>query len=39
MAVLSQFNYIFVITTIFAFLDAWNIGESSGAIPLTVNLV
>ncbi|KAL4860435.1 glycosyl hydrolase family 3 C-terminal domain-containing protein [Aspergillus spectabilis] len=27
MAVLHQYDYIFVVTTIFAFLDAWNIGK------------
>jgi hypothetical protein len=26
MAVLHQYDYIFAVTTIFAFLDAWNIG-------------
>lgn len=27
MPVLHRYDYIFAITTIFAFLDAWNIGE------------
>lgn len=26
MAILHQYDYIFAVTTIFAFLDAWNIG-------------
>lgn len=26
---LTQFNYLFVIGTVFAFLDAWNIGLRS----------
>lgn len=26
MPVLSEYNYIFALTAIFAFLDAWNIG-------------
>ena len=29
MAVLHQYDYIFAVTTIFAFLDAWNIGMSA----------
>jgi hypothetical protein len=29
MPALPQFDYIFAIGTIFAFLDAWNIGASS----------
>lgn len=29
MAVLHQYDYIFVLTAIFAILDAWNIGTSS----------
>lgn len=29
MTVLHQYDYIFAITTCFAFLDAWNIGKSS----------
>jgi hypothetical protein len=29
MPALSHFDYIFAIDTIFAFLDAWNIGEYS----------
>lgn len=28
MAALPQFDYLFAIGTIFAFLDAWNIGMS-----------
>jgi len=28
MAVLQQYTYIFAVTTIFACLDAWNIGVS-----------
>lgn len=28
MPALPQFDYIFAIGTIFAFLDAWNIGKS-----------
>jgi phosphate/sulfate permease len=34
-AALSQYDYIFAITVVFAFLDAWNIGttgSSSGAV-------
>ena len=30
---LHQFDYIFAIGTIFAFLDAWNIGELSSFSP------
>lgn len=30
----DQYTYIFAITTIFAFLDAWNIGMSAGPYPL-----
>jgi len=28
MAILHQYDYIFALTTVFAFLDAWNIGTS-----------
>jgi hypothetical protein len=35
-AALSQYDYIFAITTIFAFLDAWNIGTRS--YPLALGL-
>ncbi|KAL4865765.1 hypothetical protein BDV12DRAFT_174053 [Aspergillus spectabilis] len=31
MAVLHQYDYIFAVTTIFAFLDAWNIGANDVA--------
>ncbi|UNI16029.1 hypothetical protein JDV02_002505 [Purpureocillium takamizusanense] len=31
MAVLQQYTYIFAVTTIFAFLDAWNIGANDVA--------
>ncbi|CAI4211639.1 unnamed protein product [Parascedosporium putredinis] len=31
MAALEQYNYIFIITVIFAFLDAWNIGANDVA--------
>lgn len=33
MAVLSQYTYIFALTTVFAFLDAWNIGKSHSPGP------
>jgi hypothetical protein len=31
---LTQFNYLFVIGTFFAFLDAWNIGSPTLSYPL-----
>lgn len=31
-AALHQYDYIFAITTIFSFLDAWNIGMSHQAV-------
>ncbi|KAM3463296.1 hypothetical protein NHJ6243_003330 [Beauveria neobassiana] len=31
MAIMSRYNYIFILTTIFAFLDAWNIGANDVA--------
>jgi hypothetical protein len=33
MVALAQYTYIFVITVIFAFLDAWNIGEATSQFP------
>lgn len=38
MAVLEQFDYIFAIGMIFAFLDAWNIGNII-IFPATLNLL
>ena len=31
MAVLSQYDYLFAVGTVFAFLDAWNIGANDVA--------
>jgi sodium-dependent phosphate transporter len=33
MPALPQFDYIFAIATLFAFLDAWNIGKSNLLTP------
>jgi hypothetical protein len=33
MPALPQFDYIFAIATLFAFLDAWNIGMSNFLLP------
>jgi hypothetical protein len=39
MAVLHQYNYIFAIAMLFAFLDAWNIGTDVWPIsPLLQSL-
>jgi len=39
MAIFHQYDYIFAIGTIFAFLDAWNIGMSLFSnIPLSFAL-
>lgn len=38
MAVLHRYDYIFVITAIFAFLDAWNIGKQPSLIRYTCDI-
>lgn len=36
--VLHEYDYIFAITTIFAFLDAWNIGKHPPVPGRSLNL-